>query len=116
MTDKKLEELLKEYRTKSNELAKEESMVDLDISALTWDEPKSYYEKLTSYTECEDTIEKYLKDKYHFSTAQVLIILNGAHLDDVLSGKVQCSREKEIELFVKRIQRRSKKLMEELGK
>ena len=116
MTDTKFETLLKIYKTKSKELAREEKLVDLNLNALTWDEPKSYYEKLAEYCECANSIEQYLKNTYGLDSYQTLVILHGTKLEDVLSGKEKRSRDKESKLLVNEYWRRHKKLFEELGK
>jgi len=116
MTDTKFETLLKIYKTKSKELANEEKFVNLDLRSLTWDEPKSYHEKLEEYCECANSIEQYLKNTYGLDTYQTLVVLHGAKLEDVLSGKEKRNKDKELELFVKEYWRRHKKLFEELGK
>ena len=116
MEDKQLEALIKEYKEKEQILIKEESVVDSNPDILTFDEPKSYYLALNEYIKCEDQIEKYLEDKYKLSQFQILMVLDGTSIDDILSGIIKEDKEKEIDLFVKNCQRRHKKVFIELGK
>lgn len=116
MTDTKFETLLENYIIKSKELAEEEALVDLDLSSLTYDEPKSYYKKLDEYCECAKVIEEHLKSIYGLDFLQILLVLYGTKLEDILSGKVERNKEHELELFVKEHWRRHKKSLIELGK